>query len=481
MPTKLIARGWNSPVMMTWLNTTARVVSFAAVLPLVLRRFTPADISLYYLFWSIISLQLMAGSGFIPTFARFVSYALAGARKADFAELATGKKRALAKDLAVDPATFSHIVATLHRVFLVLSLATIPFMAVVGTLLLRRPVSQSADPLHAWMAWGVVLVTTPVTLYANQFSSLLQGTNRIALEQRWSALFVIFGSLSGLVAMLLGGNLLALIAVNQAWQIMSFLRLRWLANRVLAELPYRRDEAQYSPEVSRAIWPSSWKSFVGVIASAGIVSASGLLFAQRITGAPLAEFLFALRILNVVSEVSRAPFYTKLPYFNTLRIKGELATLGHDARQGMQRAYVAYLLLVLIAPVGAAVALPLIRSQIAFPSARFWCLLGLATLIERCGAMHLQVYSTTNDIIWHWLNGITGVIWIALMLVLLPWMGLQAYPIAMGLAYFSFYTWIAAKKSLASIGQGFWQFERGAVLPAAAIFAAGSGVLLAIL
>jgi hypothetical protein len=473
---KLAIRTWDSPVMMTWLNTLARMISFATVLPLVLRRFVPADISLYYLFWSVVSLQLMAGSGFLPTFARFVSYALAGAKDSDFDELGRGGKAGLA-DGSVDPGAFSRIVATLHRVFLVLSLATVPVMAVVGTLLLQRPVSQSADPAQAWIAWGVILATTPLTLYSNQFSSLLQGSNRIALEQRWSALFVIFGSLSGLAAMLCGGGLLALIAVNQAWQVAAFFRLRWLASRVLHDLPYQPDQAIYSPAIFRAIWPSSWKSFVGVAASNGIVSASGLLFAQRITGAPLAEFLFGLRVMGVASEVSRAPFYTKLPQFNTLRIRGELPELARLARQGMQRAYAGFLVLFFAAPIGAAVILPLIKSNISFPHTSLWCLLGLATLVERCGAMHLQVYSTTNDIIWHWMNGVTGLIWIALMLALLPLLGLQAYPVAMLLGYTSFYTWIAVKKSLRSIHQTLWSFERACALPALAGFAAGCNIL----
>jgi hypothetical protein len=474
---KLAIRSWESPVMMTWLNTTARVISFATVLPLVLRQFTPADISLYYLFWSVVTLQLMAGSGFLPTFARFVSYALAGAKDSDFETLGRGHQTTLANG-TIDAEALSRIVATLHRVFLVLSLASIPVMAVVGTLLLHRPVAQSADPAHAWLAWGLILAVTPLTLYANQFSALLQGSNRIALEQRWSALFVILGSISGLIALLCGGGLLSLIAVNQFWQIMSFLRLRWLATRVLAALPYHAGQATYSAAIFRAIWPSSWKSFIGAVASAGISSASGLVFAQRITGAPLAEFLFGLRIMGVVSEVSRAPFYTKLPYFNALRVKGDLQELGRRAHQAMRRTYFVFLVLFFAAPIAAAIALPLIKSNIAFPSTLFWCALGFATLVERCGAMHLQLYSTTNDIIWHWMNGITGAIWIGLMLLLLPWMNLQAFPVAMAIAYVGFYSWIAARKSLNSLGLTFWRFEWTCGLPALAVFAAGSSALL---
>jgi hypothetical protein len=144
----------------------------------------------------------------------------------------------------------------------------------------------------------------------------------------------------------------------------------------------------------------------------------------------------------------------------------------------MRRAYGAFLLLFFAAPVGAAIILPLIGSKIAFPAVEFWIALGFATLIERCGAMHLQVYSTTNDIIWHWINGVTGLLWIVLMIVLFPGIGLYAYPVGMAFSYAGFYTWIATRKSLRSLDVAWWRFERGCIAPTGVAFGAGSLALI---
>lgn len=36
--------------------------------------------------------------------------------------------------------------------------------------------------------------------------------------------------------------------------------------------------------------------------------------------------------------------------------------------------------------------------------------MGLAALVERIGTLHLQLYTTTNHIVWHVANGVTGII-----------------------------------------------------------------------
>jgi hypothetical protein len=104
--------------------------------------------------------------------------------------------------------------------------------------------------------------------------------------------------------------------------------------------------------------------------------------------------------------------------------------------------------------------------------------LGLAALTERFGAMHLQVYSTTNHIIWHWLNGITGLLWLGLMLALVPWIGLYAYPTGMLIAYIVFYSRVSMRRSHASLGISFWTFECHGLLPAAGGYTLAAGMLL---
>lgn len=473
LKSKKIEKIWGSPTLMTWLNIAARLLSPIAVLPLVLNRFSPADIALYYLFVSLISLQVMFVSGFAPTIARFVSYVLAGAKEDDLVSLRFGGKAPIQAGGPLDVSILAGLLCTTRRVFLLLCAASVPVAAVFGTWALLQPISASSTPAHSWAAWAVVLSVTPFVMLGTRFSAFLQGTNNIALDQRWGALFGLLGAVSGVVAVGVGGGLLALVCVNQAWQIIAYFRLRSLAGKVLRSLAPTLPEAAVNRNLLRAIWPASWRSFIGIASSNGLTAIIGLVFAQFLGSEELAVLLLGIRIMMLIAEVSRAPFYSRIPVFNRLRATGELGRLRAESLRGMQRAYLVFVSLVLAAPVAAKYILPLIGSQVAFPASSFWLLLGLATLVERMGAMHIQIYSTTNHIVWHWLNGATGVIWVLLLAVTFPLWGLFAYPLAMIIAYTACYSSCAAFLSLRSMNSKYWGFERGAFWPATAVLMVG--------
>ena len=460
---------WRSAALMTLFNTSAKVCSLGLILPFILNRFSEGDYALYQLLSLIITLQMLVGAGFVPTFARFIAHALAGMPEDQLGKLQVGTNE-VQHHLEVDADLFSRIIGTLRRIFLVLSALSLPLVGLVGFFLLDKPVRESSTPANSWMAWGIVACVTPLTLYASQFSAILQGANKIAAEQRWSAIFTIAGTLLALSSLALGGTLLVLIAVNQLLQVVSFCRLYWLASHTLKTLPYASPDDRYCPKVFHAIWPNSWRSLTGVISAAGVMAASGLAFAQIMDSGPLAEFLLGLRIMQVVGEVSRAPFYSQLPILNRLRVKGEIDKLRSLVRRNMIRSHIGYIILFGVAPVASLVVLPLIHSKVAFPDMAFWIVLGLAAFVERWGAMHLQTYSTTNHIIWHWVNGYTGILWVSLMMVLAPVIGIYAYPIGLLAANCLIYSRVAARRSIASLGCTFWEFERRCSLPAFVVF-----------
>jgi hypothetical protein len=72
-------RLWHSPTIMSWGSIVARLLSFAVVLPLLLRRLTAPEVAVWYVLTSIQAIQAVADLGFGPTFSRAFAYALGGA------------------------------------------------------------------------------------------------------------------------------------------------------------------------------------------------------------------------------------------------------------------------------------------------------------------------------------------------------------------------------------------------------------------
>jgi hypothetical protein len=454
-------------------------MSMVIVLPLILNRFSPAEISVFFLFSSIITLQLFFAASFGHTFARVIGYVLAGATLSQIQSPPEtwSRNEKKADGNPVDRRLLADLLVSMDRIFNLLALVTIPLLLILGWFCLSKPIASTAEPWRAWLAWAAVIAVTPFVVGSLKYTAFLQGANQVALEQRWAASFVVGGLVTGIVAVLAGGGLLGLILANQFWQIASVLRLRWLYRSVLHQSFEDIPSGSYCPEAMRSIWPAAWRSVVGSTSAMGTTVLGSLWFAQVLPEKPLAELLFGVRVMNIISELCRAPFYSQLPVLNTLRIRGAMPSIIAIAKRGMRRSYFAFLILFIVAPIVAHYALPLIQSQIVFPTIEFWLCLGAAMLLERFGSMHANLYSTTNHIITHWLNGLTMVISLVAMIALTQPYGILAYPLGTLIAMLGFYAWNAVRYSLKSIQQTLWQFERDVFAPVASLQTIGSVAL----
>lgn len=464
---KTIQRLWQSPTLTTWGSLGVRLGGVALVLPLVLRHFAPPDIAVWQLFASVFMLTLMLDFGMSPTLSRMLAFARGGLPLAAMGDLRNRRLAGDAPPLGQDASLqlAARLFSSMRWLYPRLAMAAVLLMAVFGSWALRSAVGQTASPAVTWTAWALVLTGAYVSFCANAYVAGMQGMDNVAALRRWEMLVGLGQIASCLLALLLGGGLLALVATYQVWALVNLVGLRaMVANRHPALAAGR---PAYDALVVRAVWPATWRSGLGVLLSQGIIQASGLVYSQLAPAAEVASYLLALRIVSTISQFSAAPFYSKLPHLATLHARGERSAELVLAARGMALAQWSLVVGIVAVALSAQPVLIQIHSAIAFVSADVWAVMGLAFFVERFGAMHLQLYSLTNHIVWHIANAVTGVLMIGLSIVLYPVLGLIALPAGMLLAYGGFYAVYAFRKSSKLFGFTFFRFERSVGLPPA--------------
>jgi hypothetical protein len=120
--------------------------------------------------------------------------------------------------------------------------------------------------------------------------------------------------------------------------------------------------------------------------------------------------------------------------------------------------------------------LTLLHSKTTFVSAAVWAVMCAAFFVERYGAMHLQLYSLSNHIVWHIANGVTGCLMLAFALLLYPLLGMLAFALAMLMAYAGFYAVYSVAHSRRAYQFNLWTFERAISLPPALTMVAALGI-----
>ena len=347
----------------------------------------------------------------------------------------------------------------MHTIYLRLSLVALLIGAIVGSLALQKPISMTQNPTSAWLAWAIVIITTLVTFQGNTYSAYLQGTNNIALLRRWEAIFALAATTASVLTVLLHGSLLELIIVQQSWWVINVFRDRWLCKHIQGGRFSSFQLTGIDTEVFKAVWPSAWRSGLGVFMSYGLVQISGIIYAQFGSTPGVASYLLALRLIDFIAEISRAPFYSKLPRLAQLRSSGRITEQVQIARRGMSLAYWSLCIGFLLIGAFSTYVLRVIGSSTQFVPPTLWALMGIAAFLDRFGAMHIQLYSTTNHIVWHIANGVSGLIYIVTSLLLVSTVGVYAFPIGLIIGYLGFYVWYSAIHSYRAFQLKFWRFE----------------------
>lgn len=464
---------------MTWISLLVRLSSLVVILPLVLNRFAPAEVAVWMLFSSIFTMALVLDLGLTPTFSRFFSYALSGVGVERLAPFQHGPQHSGRALRAEDPApAVSRVFAALRWIYPRLAVGSVTFFSLVGTALLQDTISQCPDPAGMWIAWAGVLVGAYAGIVGNAFSAAMQGMNEVAMQKRLEAILGGAQAISCFAVLAFGGSILELILAYQSWTVIGAFANRDLIVRRFKYLKNVRPERD--GELLGVLWPAAWRSGLGVLMSHGLIQASGLIYSQLVSPHELASYLLALRVVTVVSQLSQAPFYSKLPELARLYAAGELAKCVALASRCMKHAQVILVAGVVTVALLSGTLLNLIGSETSFVPLSQWALIAIAFFAERLGAMHLQLFSVTNHIIWHVANGVTGTLMIALGVSLYPNLGVTALPTAMLIAYSIFYAPYASRASSRALGFSIWRFETGvSLLPfMCLVFALGAIALL---
>lgn len=454
--------------MNTWASLATRSLTFIIVLPLLLRRFSPEELTIWYLLATLSSLQFLVELGFAPAFVRLLSYAMSGASSLEAAMAGAGG--GLGRP---NVALLGDVVGTMRTTYLRLTLVWAALLGVFGTLSLVRPIALLPYPRLGWICWGGVCITSCLVFNGNLFGAWLQGTKQIAILRRWEATMALGSIFTCFVLLKLGAGLLPLVAATQGWALLGLIRNAWLALYVPGSALKPLWNHPYCQQVFSCAWPSAWRLGLAVAMSQGVTQCSGLLYAQFGNARDVASYLLALRIQGAITSISNAPFASKIPQFAQWWSEGSRAQIFHVARRSLSLTLWSLAICLVLLPLVGPLMFSWLGSNTSFPSAVVWWALGASNMAERYGAVHIQLQALSNRVTAHLVNGVTGVIVLGSAAALFGLMGMSSVPVGMAFGYVLVYAPLAAYLSRRQFGLSWSDFDMPGAIPPTAFFVLG--------
>lgn len=447
---------------MTMFSFFVRTGNLIFLLPLLLRSLNESELSVYYLFQIIFGFTTILIHEFGLNFVRTLSFVQGGAKQEDLHDL-----RNLSEVSSKDEISelSNRVVGTIHRTGIYAAFLILLALLLFGTISLIRPISMLDDALAGWMAWLFFAIVAATKVFGATYGYYLQGLNEVALFRRWEGFILLASLFSSVISLLLGGGLLALIIAQQFVFFIGIFIRRNLAIKSLRREGLAHNKPIFCNDIFKMVCAKTWRTAAGVIMHSGLYRMTGIYYAQIESAEKMASYLLMIKLMNVTVDFSKAPFYSKIPRLSKKAV-GNFKDVVSVAQRGMCMSLLVFVAGICFFGLFGETLLALIGSNTKFISVEFWSILGLAYFIERYAAMHLNIYTLSNHIIWHRLYFTSGIIYIISMLILNEQYEFFAFPLAILLSELLFSSWYSVFRSYKLLKVSWFTFERVASLPA---------------
>ncbi|TNE53548.1 MAG: hypothetical protein EP338_11015 [Bacteroidetes bacterium] len=457
-------RIWNSPTIMTWMSYGTKSASLVLVTPLILTRFNEQEIVIWYAFVAILSMSGLADLGFRNAFVRFFSFANGGAKT--IGVIKNGEKTDGKTNWELIGKLYSHMT----KIYITLSFLVLIGMLIGGYFGLKELLRgyEHADSL--WTSWIVLSVATSLDFYGKTYYNYLEGLNEVALVKRVEAIFKLFVIFGFFGVLMISPSIFGLTIVVSAGYVATVTRNYILARNIREKKLRTIKNHPLDKAFLKEIWKPAWRSGVSGLVATGLTNLTGILYAQVGSHASAASYMVTMRILNEIKNVANAPFYSKIPILAKLNAEGNQKRLIELAQDGMRKSHIFFVFSVIMAGLCFGPFLEYIDSDVKPVSTLLWLMMAFAFYAHRYGAMHVQIYQTSNDIISHIADTINAVIFALVAFFLFPYIELYAIPLGMLVGYLFFYSWYSTSHSLKFVNMTFFQFEKKTSLPVMLVF-----------
>ncbi len=388
----------DSPIFMTYISYIVTFGSAVFVLPLVLTKFNSIEISIWFLFSTIMGLAALADSGFGATLIRVLSYFYNGAESIP-KNISEFKKPPEKQNLGINNKGIVKLIQTSNLLYLAISLFATVLVFVIGYFVVKNLISMSSNQDELWLAFYLLTVTVFVRMQSVKWNSILYGFDKVAKQKQIETLFGFIKIILYILILSFNMNILELVISDLLLAILVFLFTRNRGKKILNKYSIKdTNKFKYHKSIMSSIFPSAWR-FGAISWGAYFINyGSSLIVSQLSDPKLIASFLVTQRIIFFARQLAQVPLYAKLPTVFKMMSKHQFVELKQFASKAIVTGLA--ILCILLLGIGSMgnILLDLMSVETRIISSDIFLIMSISLILEYHHAVHAQIYMGSNHI-----------------------------------------------------------------------------------
>jgi O-antigen/teichoic acid export membrane protein len=292
----------------SFISTAIRTGGGLVVLPLILVKFTPGELGLWYFFTSVGMFVLMIDVGFSVTLSRNIRYVISTSRI-----FKTGVSKFSDNIIEI---SLEEMLFVARKIYFYMSLFSVIILFLFSFYVVDLIEQNKLEFSRNFIAWLVYSVSVSLNLRYYYRGAVLNGLNKIGLSQKIdiislivnysvTALFVVFNY--GLISLSVGSLLGLVLRIFLYERFVTFKRVK-IEDKKLSN-------------VLLLLWPSTWRTGVSNVLGYLIKYLTTFFITIFIGLEVLGSYGITFQIITLITSVSTIWINTSYPMLSTLRIE----------------------------------------------------------------------------------------------------------------------------------------------------------------
>lgn len=396
----------NPAVTNTWAAFSVKAILNISLLGLASKYFDANQFNYWLLLNVFIGLQGIGDLGLSQVYTRALSQAYSGAEEITIIDKSfRGEKKGV-----INEGLLSSLIGTYVQTVKWASIIYGLFLTIIGYFTLSDVVSGQLSVFYAVLSFVITILTIIVAIRGNIYSIGLESIGLLYYSKKIDTIVNLFAIITNIILLLITKSILTLCVVNLLVVIVVIsIKRRAL---IQSEIGTCLSIKNFDNKIFSFLLPISLKSWLGSLFSYGLIQFTGLYLGGKIIPSKSSSFLLTIKVLDILKNLANAPFYSRIPYLNKVFINNERSVLKDFAEKRMRESFVVYFLGAGFILLFGNDVLEFIGSSAVLVNTKTLIILIAGFLFERFGALHIQLYSLSNHIVWHIANGITAILYL---------------------------------------------------------------------